>query len=376
MYLGQGRLCGKIRRPGCQKACSTVTRGRVIGKELDSSIFLRSLYDPQTDKVTIEWNRPKETEIKGSVLYAVLLREKNDNSQEWDELSQTTSHVIKVKRGLLGRDTDIRLVAANATGQVTDIVTSYLDSLVAEPDNSISSSIDYEEDEDVPQIIHHSGRWRPHLLSIRQTHKSLGVQATVTWPLIRSPGAAKYEVSWNVIDDTIEITGHLQTSSNVAVLTLWPNALYSVQINAYVDNEDPVTKSEPLVIDTRLEKPAMGVSSAPLQCRDNQNILIASLFVIVLFTTFAVIVACCCKCAMSRRNKSSCTDESAYSDEAYPVKDSMGKIPVSQSISSLQGPHSPVGESQEQLLKCSVHGPPYVTTSRPLHTHINLGNAL
>lgn len=131
---------------------------------------------------------------------------------------QTTSHVVHIKRGLLSRETSIRVIAANATHQVSDSETSYLDSYI----NEVSTQNKSKN----PRIL-----WKPQLESMVKSETSVGLQATIVWPAKDDEeGSMQYEVSWNVIDDSMEITGHLYTTNNVAVLTLWPNSLYSVQV--------------------------------------------------------------------------------------------------------------------------------------------------
>lgn len=124
---------------------------------------------------------------------------------------------MHIKRGLLGRNTEIRVIAANATNQVSDSKTSYLASHVSE--TSTDSLIKN------PKKL-----WKPSLESLIK--HGMGLQATIVWPVRHHEnGSMQYEVSWSVIDDSIEVTGHLHTTNNAAILTLWPNSVYSVQVS-------------------------------------------------------------------------------------------------------------------------------------------------
>lgn len=127
---------------------------------------------------------------------------------------QTTSHILHIKRGLLSGNTSIRLIAANATHKIYDTETSYWDSYFTD---SAAETTEISS-------------WKPRLESMIQSETSIGLLTTITWP-VPADKPTKYEVSWNVIDDSMEITGHLYTSKNAAVLTLWPESLYSIQVS-------------------------------------------------------------------------------------------------------------------------------------------------
>lgn len=123
---------------------------------------------------------------------------------------------MHIKRGLLGRNTEIRVLAANATNRVSDSKTSYLESHVESRTASILKN---------PKKL-----WKPSLESLIK--HGMGLQATIVWPVKHHENASmQYEVSWSVIDDSIEVTGHLHTTNNAAILTLWPNSVYSVQVS-------------------------------------------------------------------------------------------------------------------------------------------------
>lgn len=72
--------------------------------------------------------------------------------------------------------------------------------------------------------------WSPQLVSLERDETSAGILATITWPTLpEEMGPLEYEVSWNVVDNTM-ITGHLLTSNNMAVITLWPDSLHLVTV--------------------------------------------------------------------------------------------------------------------------------------------------
>ncbi|KFM61972.1 hypothetical protein X975_16224, partial [Stegodyphus mimosarum] len=178
--------------PGCQSACNSITQNNDTNNNISMPLELKSVCEPQTDRVTLEW-MSEELESNGTILYVSLLRNSNE---EWHQIALTTSHIVHMKRNMLEKETRIRLLAANATHQLCDTETTFLNSLIVAPDSKIPVALERTS-------------WKLHLESMEQSDTSAGILARITWPrVLNDNGNIPYEVSWNVIDDSMEITGH------------------------------------------------------------------------------------------------------------------------------------------------------------------------
>lgn len=75
--------------------------------------------------------------------------------------------------------------------------------------------------------------WSPQLVSLEHDESTSGILATITWPTMpEEMGPLEYEVSWNVVENTM-ITGHLLTSDNMAVITLWPESVHLITVSEF-----------------------------------------------------------------------------------------------------------------------------------------------
>ncbi|GIZ02598.1 uncharacterized protein CEXT_447111 [Caerostris extrusa] len=156
----------------------------------------------------------------------------------------------------MGRTTTIRLLAANATHQIAFGETNYVNSLILGTEKPV-----YMEEKD----------WSPKLLSLVQSDTSTGTLATITWPSIPDEfGPSEYEVSWNAVGDPIEVTGHLQTSKNIAVLTLWPDSLYLVTVDRYTSSGVIYgDTTQTLIINTKQSENPLLMQSTSLPCQND-----------------------------------------------------------------------------------------------------------
>ncbi|XP_015925864.1 uncharacterized protein [Parasteatoda tepidariorum] len=221
--------------PGCQKACQSLSNENNLNETRVSNLAVKSVYDLSTDRVLLEWMPKEQADMSGIVLYSVLLKDKN---QEWEQIAQTTSHVVHIKGKVINKDSAIGLLAANATHLISYAETTYVNSLIH---NYKSPGYTRE------------GSWGPHLMSLERSKNSHSLLATITWSQTPNDlGLTEYEVSWNVMDDAMEVTGHLVTANNISVLTLWPDSIYLVQVKRYTPSGEGYEEtSEPLVIDTK-----------------------------------------------------------------------------------------------------------------------------
>lgn len=48
--------------------------------------MVRNVYEPHTDRVSVEWVLDRDLESDGAVLYSVLL--KDGNNQPWNQIAQ------------------------------------------------------------------------------------------------------------------------------------------------------------------------------------------------------------------------------------------------------------------------------------------------
>ncbi|KAG8179518.1 hypothetical protein JTE90_005263 [Oedothorax gibbosus] len=198
--------------PGCKTACQSLSYRSFLNETEFTPITINSVYDLSTSRVMLKW-LPLDNE--GTVLYTVMFQ---DSTQEWHQVAQTTLNVIHVKANLVGRETTIRVIAANATNQLSYSETTFVSSLVLGTKHAAFIK---------------DNNWSPQLVSLERDETSTGILATITWPeLPDEMGPLEYEVSWNVVDNTM-ITGHLLTTKNMAVITLWPDSIHLVTVDRY-----------------------------------------------------------------------------------------------------------------------------------------------
>ncbi|XP_054709327.1 uncharacterized protein LOC129219032 [Uloborus diversus] len=248
-YKLWGPMCAirDICSPGCAFACKSIESYSDYGKSNPSVVNLKSVYDPERNYVNIEWITEQDIQSEGAILYVLLLK---DSNQFWRVISQTTSHILKVRKAYLDQDTIIRLLGVNSTEVVSDTAVSFLDSLLLAP----MAPAAYMQSSNTT--------WKPHMQSIElfDSFNKL-LQATISWPKMNGFEPLKYEVLWNVID-SLDITGHLYITTNTAVITLWQDSIYSIQVKCFsAFSEKLITQSEFLIIDTHSQQYAESSAS-------------------------------------------------------------------------------------------------------------------
>lgn len=98
-------------------------------------------------------------------------------------------------------------------------------------------------------FLQDSSKWHLQLVALHHNAKLSSVDAVVTWA---APGlTGDFLVTWEVKEGTFAITGHLYTDSTTVSLTLWPDTVYSVQVELVSSSLGKALRSEPLMIDTR-----------------------------------------------------------------------------------------------------------------------------
>ncbi|CAL1280952.1 unnamed protein product [Larinioides sclopetarius] len=174
-------------------------------------------FDRDTKRYTLHWIPERLPESRRTILYTVLFK---DKGEDWQIITQTVNYAVEIKGNLIGRTTAIRILAANVTHQIAFTETNFVNSLVTEK-----------------KVYLGDGNWSPQLVSMVRSDTSTGILTTITWPRIPEEfGPNEYEVSWNAVGDPMEVTGHLQTSENKAVLTLWPDSIYLVTVDRYTSD--------------------------------------------------------------------------------------------------------------------------------------------
>ncbi|XP_022255027.1 uncharacterized protein LOC106469831 isoform X1 [Limulus polyphemus] len=253
-----GSMCGAsdICFLGCQKACAFHLEGsknNFVSHSAQIWSFphtVRVKIESKTDYINFTWSVPVSSKPynPGHVIYVVMMRE--DLRKSWEVLDQTLKTTAQIKAGWLNRVSEVKIVAMTSNGVLAEQLIPYSsnhEKLKArdEAETVLKSTLSILR-------VNEKGvdAWRPTLLSLDYNPNLLGVEAIVTWPALRPIGAIKYEVTWKVLDSSVEITGHLYTAENVVKLTLWPEALYSVQVKCYAESKDGESVSEDIVVDT------------------------------------------------------------------------------------------------------------------------------
>ncbi|XP_076360516.1 uncharacterized protein LOC143252386 isoform X2 [Tachypleus tridentatus] len=245
--------------PGCKTSCFFYLQGNnsnFIPHAEKRWIFpkpIEFIYLPKMNCMKLYWAAPVSWKPSdpGHIVYVVMVKDKMTKSNSsWKQIFQTYRRTLCIKVGWMSRATEVEVIAITARGILAEklepYVTDHKETAVQDEAKTVSESnysVAMTENEDFI--------WRPTLLSMEFSRNIFGVEATVTWPALRSTGAAKYEVTWKVLDESMEITGHLYTPNNIVKLSLWPEALYSIQVKCYADFNKGVPVSEDLTVNTR-----------------------------------------------------------------------------------------------------------------------------
>lgn len=261
-----------------------------------------------------------------------------------------------VSRGLLKQSSTMRLVAFGIWGTFAQLDVSTVDGDVTALNDSPNGALI---------------RWMPHLVSLRPSpsKSTSAVEALISWmpPSHHHPEQScyKYEVTWRVLDGSVDVTGHLYTSRQVATLTLWLGATYAVHLRCFnSDSEHAVASSDALVINTMESN---GPKAQPLtqHCPGCLRMEIvagcaAGLSLVLLVCVVALLMT------KTWRRQDQATSQTSQQVRGVPdrvahrmhmdaIKPSCLEfpgvvLPVQADVQVIPGPISPVGESREDLL--------------------------
>ncbi|XP_076318286.1 uncharacterized protein LOC143229606 isoform X2 [Tachypleus tridentatus] len=307
-----GSMCGvsDICFLGCQKACEFHLEGsnhNFVSPSAQRWSFphtVRVKMEPKTDYINFTWSAPVSLKPynPGHIIYVMMMRENLRKS--WEVVHQTVKTTTQIKTGWFSQVSEVKIIAITSNGVLSEQLIPHFSNhkkLKArdEADTTLKStrSILKANEEGV-------NTWSPTLLSIDYNPNLLGVEAIVTWPALRQIGATKYEVTWKVLDGSVEITGHLYTAENVVKLTLWPEALYSVQVKCYSESKDGESVSKDIIVDTHDVIPPLKTNLQKNPGCSKMELIIGCAAGVSLILSF--LMACCmCKnsCLTKRRSR-------------------------------------------------------------------------
>ncbi|KAF8785082.1 hypothetical protein HNY73_010675 [Argiope bruennichi] len=261
--------------PGCQTACKMTINNSLNANDALIPLLVTTKFDRDTMRYALHWIPERFPDSKRTILYTVLFK---DKGEDWQVITQTVNYGVEIKGNQMGRTTAIRILAANVSHQIAFTETNFVNSLVTEK-----------------KIYLGDENWSPQLVSMVRSDTSTGILTTITWPGIPEEfGPNEYEVSWNAVGDPMEVTGHLQTSENKAVLTLWPDSIYLVTVDRYTsDGIIYGDTTQALLINTKKTiNPHLGDASSALCNNDEGFHINNSVYVLVFLvvsTTFIVL---------------------------------------------------------------------------------------
>lgn len=197
----------KFQTTGCRESCRFYnSHSDLIEATRTDTHFTQPLkyeVDDRHDVVQFSWAVPEGNDRIEPLVYVLTAYD-----QTFEEaLDQTYFHNLTVSKDLLRLFSHIRLTAYDSNGKVAEMESSLHDFKLEQ--------------------------WSPSLNSLKFSQRSVEqeVDAYISWPRFTDEDIT-YEVEWKRVDNSFDITGHLTTQNNVAVVSLWPNALYKVKIQA------------------------------------------------------------------------------------------------------------------------------------------------
>lgn len=187
---------------------------------------------------TLAWGRAAPRE---HVVFAVFGR---TGTQAWRSLLQTSAPTASL--AALAPGDDLKLVAVAESGVLSVIITPYdppphLKSGITIPRPHVNLDRLHTNDIDIGS----EGVWA--LRHKAEVESSGLVAVRVWWPSVRSRGT-DYLVTWEV--DGGGLKGHLYTDLTEVDLTLWPNTVYQVQVEAVTGPLGRPLRSGHLTLDT------------------------------------------------------------------------------------------------------------------------------
>lgn len=201
------RTLFSLQTTGCRESCRFYdSHSELIEATRTDTHFTQPLkyeVDDRHDVVQFSWAIPEGNDRIEPLVYVLTAY---DQSFE-EALDQTYFHNLTVSKDLLRLFSHVRLTAYDSNGKVAEMESSLHDFKLEQ--------------------------WSPSLNSLKFSQRSVEqeVDAYISWPRFTDEEIT-YEVEWKRVDNSFDITGHLTTQNNVAVVSLWPNALYQVKIQA------------------------------------------------------------------------------------------------------------------------------------------------
>lgn len=194
----------------------------------------------------------------------------------WKQLQQTVHQNASISRTLFNFTSRIIIAAYDSNGKVAHNEKHFsdLDKAAMLHENEDTSKYDnLSLRKNVSSnVVNVKRGWRPSLNSLSFSNKNIGgVDAIIEWSSLlttsnSSESNIKYELEWNHSNDSIDIIGYLYTNNNTAIITLWPNSIYRINVRAFTgSSQDCIVHSEPLYVDTRQER-ASGSHPFILDC--------------------------------------------------------------------------------------------------------------
>ncbi|XP_028968441.1 uncharacterized protein LOC114828438 [Galendromus occidentalis] len=263
-----GALCTE----GCQESCRFYnSHSELIEATRTDTHFTHPLkyeVDDRHNVVLLSWTCPEGNDRIEPLVYVLT---GYDGSAE-EILDQTYFHNLTISRDFLRLFSNIRLTAYDSNGKVAEMERSLHDFKLEQ--------------------------WSPSLNSLKFSRKFTvrEVDAYISWPRFTDEDIT-YEVEWKRVENSFDITGHLTTQKNAAVVSLWPNALYQVKVQAIRgDVPDVVAQSETIFFYT---KPHGEVPVPRARCNgrciDEEFLVYCAIVVVALTGLFGLLCLTFCR---------------------------------------------------------------------------------
>lgn len=127
--------------------------------------------------------------------------------------------------------------------------------------------------------------WTPAIQSLRDSAKHAGnVDAVLSWTHVSHKAEVRYEVEWRQADQTVDMIGQLTTHNNVGILTLWPNTIYQLTVQAFAQGtRDPIAQSRTLIVNTSDHASNLWIS------KNYVTLVIVAAIIIIAATTLCIV---------------------------------------------------------------------------------------
>lgn len=292
-----GPLCNdsKLCFPGCQESCSFHRSHHEVELfEIDYSNVahpLKYTYLAEKDSIQFEWSRPNGDHQSGQLVYMISLRDELSGS--WQQLKQTFYHNATVRRGLLKSSSHFRLISFDSKGNAAQIEKACSDLDLGSAGEEMFAD---EAHSDGHQEEIYDNTWMPVLQSVGPSRKhSAGVDAIISWPHYPYGKQIKYVIEWNEAEQNSvdSLLGQLSTHNDVAIITLWPNTIYQLNIRAKPSTSHrSIAQSATLIIDTGVYKMDNNNHSSELNIVKYSGMTLIILALSLLIAASLIIIYC------------------------------------------------------------------------------------